>query len=277
MKLEFAGVKDQFIKPRSVFFLYGNYKSTFDLFCNFIAEKIRIIFGNCEVEMRFLSVAESLKIINGQCDLFASAKIDCLCLRNVEDSHWEKLSAVLHRENTIFVLECGDYAKSRRITDYCQKDEAIYAIASFKNDVTFYSLCRMFFPIATKEMHRMLVAAMGTRDESLSSFFTKVSLLLEDSMADEPNSNGDSFQIAADDHMHLPGILKQTFLQELSVIPLVRYLANTSIKKKFYRKHQINLQLNIQKKDVFKILLEAEIRQKLWGNVQKSHIYQALM
>ncbi|MDR1334889.1 MAG: hypothetical protein LBJ19_01260 [Holosporaceae bacterium] len=264
MKLEFAGIRDQFIRPQSVFFLYGNYKDTFDLFCDFLFEKIQKNFGNHPIKMHHISVADSLKITSEQCNLFAS-QIDCFCLRNVEDNHLEKLQAILQRENTIFILECGDYAKSKKITDHCQKDKNIYAIASFRNDITFRSICRMFFPTASAEVHRMLAATMENRDEALSSFFTKVSLLLKD--LKNPENCTDA----------LPSILKQTFLQELDTISLIRYLANAAIRKKFHHRHRLNLQLNLQKQDVFTILLKAEIRQKLSGNVRKSHIYQALI
>jgi hypothetical protein len=277
MKLEFSGVTDQLITPQSVFFLYGNYKSTFDLFCNFMTEKMRKIFIDKEIEMHFLSVADGLKVIGEQCDLF-SDKIDCFCLRHVEDNHLEKLQAILHRENTLFILECGDYVKSKKITDFWQKDKSIWAIASFKNDITYRSLCRMFFPSASGEVQRLLVAAMGGQEDALSSFFTKVSLLLEENVSDEQKGNNSKDTIKnVDISTDLQSILKRSFLQELGVIPLVRYLANVAIREKFQHKRQANLRFNLQKKDLFQTLLETEIKQKLTGNVRKSHLYQALI
>jgi hypothetical protein len=259
MKMEFKNINDKVIAEKSVFYLYGNYKKSFDVFCRFLAEKLKK--KSPEVDVFFVSVADCLEIVRAQCDLFG-LKTNCFCIRNVEDQHWEKISTAFNLDKNIFVLESGDYGKSKKITDHFLKDSEMCAVASFKNDLTFHSLCRMLLPDVGREAAGEIVKIMSVTDEPLTSLFTKISLLFE-------------YPVDPEGYSGLYGNLQRTFLQDLDVIPLVRYLSQTAIRQKIYQKLQSKL--NLGKKGILETLLKIELKQKLNGNVSKSHIYQEMI
>jgi hypothetical protein len=205
-----------------------------------------------------------------QYDLFET-KIQCFFIRNVDDNNLEKLSTVLHTQGNVFVLESGDYAKSKKATDHCIKDDAICAIASFHNNITLHSICGMLMPDVSKNIHNIIVEIINNSNEALLSFFAKISLLLDDI------KNASVKENSIDYCTELKSGTKQTFLQGLDIIPTIKYLLNAAVRETFFSKPQPYIRLNIRKRDVFETLLKAEIKQKLNGNVSKSHIYRELL
>ena len=115
MKIEFKNLTEKHFQPGRVFYLYGNYKKTFGVFCDFAITALNKNFPN--VDVHFYSVNECLKTINEQCDLFGT-NISCFCIRNVEDNHLEKIKPYLGNTDKIFLLESGDYPKSKKISDF---------------------------------------------------------------------------------------------------------------------------------------------------------------
>ena len=142
MKIEFKNVP-YYTKPGQIFFLYGNYKRTFDLVCEFIGSILKK--KNSNVQIKSCTFAEYEKDQEfAQCDLFGS-KITCYCIRKIEDKHLEKIQN-LPRDNNVFILESGDFFKSKKVTDALTKDPNVFAVASFNNRLTYLSLCNMVLP-----------------------------------------------------------------------------------------------------------------------------------
>ncbi|MDR1561310.1 MAG: hypothetical protein LBS23_03070 [Holosporaceae bacterium] len=254
MKIDFKNINEKHITANQVFYLYGNYKGAFGTFCDFIKEELRK--KSLSLEMHFCSLNECSDIINGQCDLFEK-KINCLCIRNLEDKHLEKLSAFLNSENNVFILESGDYGKSKKITDYFLQDKETIAIASFKNDVTLYSLSKLILPNLPQSLYDKIIKIINETDEELLSIFKKISLLLED------DSNDLKEYVAHKKH----------FLSQLEFIPLIRYLLQSIIKTIIMDKNSNSPKTNSSNAKTLSFLLNAEIRQKLGCKIDKSRIY----
>ncbi|MDR2681851.1 MAG: hypothetical protein LBB29_02290 [Holosporaceae bacterium] len=257
MKLEFKNINDSHITAKSVFYLYGNYKKTLGVFCDFILEKFMACY-QCPAENIDVfsgSVTECLKSMSEQCDLFNN-RVVCFCMRGVEDSHLEKISPLLEREGNIFILESGDYAKSKKITDYFQKSK-FPAVASFKSDITLYSLCRMLIPAAPSSVTAEIVKIINNSDEDLRSLFKKISILVD-----------------AHDYDLLQEYVtyKSTFFQQLDFIPMVRYMLNMAIKEKIYERKQEGM--SFSRNNIVQSLLKSEISQKFGKNLGKSYLYE---
>ncbi|MDR1362177.1 MAG: hypothetical protein LBJ16_03105 [Holosporaceae bacterium] len=258
MKRDFKNINDSVINGGSVFYLYGNFKKSWGVFCDFLREKIIRKYGAENVTIFCATVGDALKILRGQCSLFRDS-INVFCLRNIEDSHEEKLRPFLGLEENIFLLESGDYGKSRKVTDYFVKSN-FHAVASFKNDQTLHSLCRMLLPTIPLSMESELVKIMGNTDEDLRSVGMKISLLMEDGDLD---------------------LLKEytahaaTFLQQLDFIPLIRYLQNLAIKEQLCDSRKAGAGLKFPE-NILQLLLTAELRQKYGSDLPKSYLYNAI-
>ncbi|MDR1982955.1 MAG: hypothetical protein LBQ08_04140 [Holosporaceae bacterium] len=257
MKVDFKNINSHHIKIGSVFYLYGNYKKTFEVFCDFVRDELQKKM--MEVEVHFCSVTESLKIINGQCNLFGT-KVDCFFIRHVEDSHLEKVSKFFNEKNSIFVLESGNYLKSKKITDYFLKSDAI-AVSSFYNDQTLYSLCRMFFPNIPQTVCDEIVRIIKNTDEELYSVFKKAFILSGD-------CNCDDFKNYS--------IHKQSFLSGLNSIPLIRFLLQTTIRERIIKSANF-FKINILNENAIYHLLNAELKQKFGVEMGRGYIYQRLI
>ncbi|MDR3179847.1 MAG: hypothetical protein LBT70_03020 [Holosporaceae bacterium] len=260
MKLEFRNISDAHISDRSVFYLYGNYKKSFGVFCDFVREKFMARYG-CPAENIDIfagPVSECLKNIGRQCDLFGS-RVSFFCVRGIEDSHQEKLSPFLEQERNIFILESGDYGKSKKITDFFQKSK-FPAVASFRSDITLHSLCRLLIPAAPTAVTVEIVKIMNNSDEDLRSLFKKISILVD-----------------TNDHDLLKEYVtyKTTFFQQLDFIPLVRYLLNVAIKEKIYDRKQESI--NFSRHNIVQSLLKAEIAQKSGKDWSKSYLYNLVL
>ncbi|MDR2795026.1 MAG: hypothetical protein LBB12_04585 [Holosporaceae bacterium] len=256
MKVEFKSINDAHIMDRSVFYLYGNYKKSFGVFCDFVKEKFMARYG-CRAENIDVftgSVSECLKNVGGQCDLFGS-RVSFFCIRGVEDNHQEKLAPFLEQEKNIFILESGDYGKSKKITDFFQKSKFL-AVASFRSDITLHSLCRLLIPKASPAIAAEIVKIMNNSDEDLRSLFKKVSILVD-----------------ANDHNLLKEYVayKTTLFQQLDFIPMVRYLLNIALKEKVYDRKQENIDFSSH--NIVQSLLKAEIAQKSGKDLSKSYLY----
>ncbi|MDR1561079.1 MAG: hypothetical protein LBS23_01855 [Holosporaceae bacterium] len=262
MKIEFGNINDNHINSGKIFYLYGNYKKTFGVFCDFLREKFRnkFAFSFENIEVFHVSVAECIKTINSQCDLFGN-KISFFCIRNIEDNHMDKLTPLFHSKNNIFILESGDYGKSKKATEHFTKSADVYAVASFRNDITMASLCRLMLPSISSSMCHEIIKIINDTDEDLSSLFKKISLLFE----------GQNSEFLKEYTTY-----KQSFLQDMDFIPLVRYLMKLAIKEKISHKKQTFLQLNLSKKDTLKKLIKAEINQKIGTPLTKNFLYHEL-
>ncbi|MBR1734702.1 MAG: hypothetical protein IJ730_04560 [Alphaproteobacteria bacterium] len=255
MKLDFGNINDTHLKIGSVFFLYGNFKRTFDVFCDFISEKIKYKYYEASLTVNFCSINECEKIINNQCDLFGN-NINIFCIKNIEDNHIEKLSHFFTSINCIFILESGDYKKSKSITDNFTRDKNIYAVPSFKNDSTIISLCKLFLPQKNAiPLYQDIVKIINNTDEELISLFKKISLLI---------SSGDEKLLK--EYI----TYKNSFTQNLDFIPFARYLMKLALKEKIFEKKQTFVSNDLSKKSVIEKLLQAEINQKVGTPVTKN-------
>ena len=253
MKADFKNINPGNIKEGSVFYLYGNYKKTFEAFCNFVQEELQKKANTLSVYS--CTVTECLKIINGQCNLF-EGEINCFCIRNVDDSHLEKVFNFLNDVNNVFILESGNYSKSKKITDFFVSSKS-FAIASFNNELTLRSFTRMFFPNASQVICDEIVKIIGRTDEELYSIFKKLSLLLEDC---NPND------------LKEYSTRKQSFLSELDSIPLIRLLLQTIIKERIMKSANF-FKIDITNEDAVCNLLNAELLQKFGVEIGRGYIY----
>jgi hypothetical protein len=253
MKADFKNINEKHIVPGSVFYLYGNYKKTFDVFCDFMCGKFQE--KSLNVSMHFCSINDCADIISNGYDLFEE-KFYCLCIRNVEDKHIEKLSPFLNVSNNIFILESGDYVKSKKITDYFLKSDGVFSIASFKNDITLHSLCRMFFENFSPTTYDKIVKIINETDEELLSIFRKLSILVEKNTLD----------------LEKYITYKKLFVSELELISLIRYLSQSYIKEKILNKNQSDETAKSQNENLISLLLDAEMKQKTGQEITKSYI-----
>jgi hypothetical protein len=196
-------------------------------------------------------------MINGQCDLFKKS-IDCFCIKNVEDNHLEKVSKFFEEKNCVFILESGNYMKSKKITDYFSKSEA-FVIPSFDNEMTRHSVTKMFFPNVSRGVLDEIVRIINNTDEELYSVFKKISFL------------SDNINLLKDYFTH-----KQSFLSGLDLIPLIRFLLQTVMRERIVKSPNFS-KINIQSRDAISHLLNSELIQKFGVEIGRGHIYQRLM
>ncbi len=255
MKAEFKDISQA--KVGNAFFLYGNYKKSFELFCEHIYE-ISLNQG-LKIKTITCTFAEYLKMQTGsQCDLFDTV-VNCFCIRNIEDKHLDHLLN-LNRENSIFILECGNYFKSKKVSAELQKNKDFISIASFNNDMTFHSLCKMMLPKHSATTHCEIVKIIQETDESLTSLFKKISLLLD----------GDGINTLRNYSTY-----KKSFINDLDFIPLARYALQAAIKSNIFHQDQSYTKLKLENKIHF--LLDAERKQKLSYALNKNYIFDCTL
>jgi len=255
VKLEFKNAPYN-IKEGQVFFLYGNYKKAFDLFCNFVASKLKEKRSN--VQIKNCTVAEYEKNRSfSQCDLFEN-KLTCYCIRGIEDKHLENIRN-FSRENSVFILESGDFFKSKKVTEALTKDPNILAIASFNNNMTFTSVCSMILPKLPSVICNEIVKIINETDEELTSLFNKLSLLLED-------NNTENLDTYVKD--------KKSFLDDLEDISFIRFALQAAIKENIF--HQDQSYTKMKLKDKIHFLMDAEIKQKSEYPFNKSYLLKNL-
>ncbi|MDR2268042.1 MAG: hypothetical protein LBD81_01155 [Holosporaceae bacterium] len=260
MKLDFKNIDDSIVKDGSVFYLYGNFKKAFGVFGDFLREKLICKYSAENVTAFSCStVSDCLKNLRGQYSLFGG-EVNFFTIRNVEDGHWEKLQPFLGTAGNVFLLESGDYSKSKKVTD-CFVKSSFYAIPSFKSDQTLYSLCKMLLPTIPQSAVTELAKIIGNTDEDLRSFWIKVDLIAEDG----------SLKLLKEYAVH--GV---TFLQQLDFIPLIRYLQNLAIKERIYDRKTAGIPTIKFPENVMELLLNAELQQKYGSNLTKSYIYKAI-
>lgn len=260
MKIDFANISDIHIEPGKIFYLYGNYKKAFDVFCDFVIEKFKNKFKCAKVDVFYISFSECIKIKNEQCDLF-EMQTRFFCIKNIEDNHIDKFNRLFSHSKDIFILDSGDYRKSKKVNDFCLKQGDINAIASFKNDATLISLCKMLFPAIPSAVHYEIVKIINNTDEELFSLLRKISILL-----DEGN-----LELLKQYTIH-----KQSFLQDMDFIPLVRYLLRLSTQEKIYDKKHEFIALNLLKENAIEDLIKSEIYHKTGITLGKSYLYHIL-
>jgi len=258
VKIDFGNITNNHIEPGKVFYLYGNYKKSFDVFCDFVVEKFRSKFKYPLENLNtfHVSVSECTKIMNSQCDLFGT-QTRFFCIRNIEDNHIDRLTELFRNSNDIFILNSGDYRKTKKITDFFLKHDFFNAIASFKNDLTLMSLCKMMLPSMSCTIYSEIVKIINDTDEELFSLFRKISLLLSE-------ENLESLKEYT--------TYKESFLESLDPISLIRYLLRLSIKEKIYDKKQDVIKFNLSKENVIEHFLKSEIYQKTGVNLEKCYI-----
>ena len=255
MKLEFKNVPYN-LKEGQIFFLYGNYKKAFDLFCDFVASKLKE--KRINVQVKSCTVAEYEKDQSfSQCDLFES-KLTCYCIRGIEDKHLEKIQN-FSRENSVFILESGDFFKSKKVTDALVKDSNVLALASFNNNMTFLSLCNMILPKLPSVIYNEIIKIINETDEGLISLFRKLSLLLDENNLDDLKDYVKN---------------KQSFLDNLEEISLIRFVLQAAIKENVFGKDQSYTGLDLKHKIHF--LMDAEIKQKSEYPFNKNYLRKNL-
>lgn len=237
MKREFSAVKS-ILNSNSVYFLYGNYKKAFYIFCDFIASKLDLI-------PEYYSISDFLTSNHFQASLFEEKK-KCICIKNIEDKDLKKIEPFLDDPSKIFVMESGDFLKSKIVVDYFVKSEKYIAIASFKNDFTLISLLKMLFPNCSRDEINQIINLINNTDEELFSFFTKIGLLLEESPEDLKNYF----------------VFKEEFIDELEPISFLRYVSSMLLKYKLYDKNFNKLKLDFNKPGLMKKIIETEIKYK---------------
>ncbi|MDR2157757.1 MAG: hypothetical protein LBO02_00365 [Holosporaceae bacterium] len=186
--------------------------------------------------------------------------MDCFFIKNVEDQHLEKISKFFNEKNSVFVLESGNYIKSKKITDYFLKSEAI-SVASFANDATLHSLCRMIFPNISQIACDEIVKIIDNTDEELYSVFLKISLLLD-------GRNWEDLKSYA--------VHKRSLLGGLDLIPLIRFLLQTVMRERILKSANFS-KISIGNRDAIHHLLNAELMQKFGSEISKSYVYHKLI
>ena len=257
MKVEFKNINEKHFQPGRVFYLYGNYKKTFGAFCDFAITALRNNFS--DVNVHFCTVSECLKDISEQCDLFGTS-ISCFCIRNAEDNHMEKIKPYLGNADKLFILESGDYGKSKKITDFFVNDRNFCAVASFKNNLTLQSIIKMIMPNVSVVAVNKISDIINNTDEDLLSLLKKISLLCE-------NNDIANLQEYA--------TYKQSFWEGLDFIPLVRLLLQSAIKQKVFDKSFGDVHIGTRKDDI-EFLLNAELKQKYETELTKSYLYNRM-
>ncbi len=255
MKLEFKNAPYN-IKEGQIFFLYGNYKKAFDLFCSFVASKLKEKRSNVQVKNCTVTEYEKNRSFS-QCDLFET-KLTCYCIRGIEDKHLENVRN-FSRENSVFILESGDFFKSKKITEALTKDPNILAIASFNNNMTLTSVCNMILPKLPSVIYNEIVKIINETDEELTSLFRKLSLLLED-------NNAENLDTYVKD--------KKSFLDDLEDISFIRFALQAAIKENVFHQDQSYTKLNL--KDKIHFLMDAEIKQKSDSFLNKNYLRKNL-
>ncbi|MDR0677806.1 MAG: hypothetical protein LBF57_04025 [Holosporaceae bacterium] len=248
MKSDFKNLSE--IKKGSVFYLYGNYKKSFEIFCEYVGYKL----SSLEMEVHFCTFFECLRIINGQCNLF-DTRTNCFYIKNIEDNCLEKIQPLLDSNRDIFILESGNYLKSKKITDFCLSSDKVIALPSFNNDLTLQSLCKMFFPNLSPEIRNEIIKIANHTDEEIYSIFKKISFL-------------ENFETLKDYSTY-----KKAFLDDFDTIPLIRFLSQMVIKERIFEKSSSLLGIKFSNKEILNDLLTLELNQKRGFDIIKSQIY----
>ncbi len=254
MKIEFKNIP-RYLDKR-IFFLYGNYKLTFDVFTEYIINKFREKKLNLEIYK--YSITEYSKLRKSSQNNLFNDVIRCYCLKDLEDKHLNIIK-ILPKEQDIFILESGEFLKSKQITEFAQKDEEIVSIASFYNDLTLLSLCQLLIPQKSSTIYDEIINIIKETDECLLSLFRKLSLLLED------NNQQDLINYVKH---------KKSFLNELDFIPIVRYALQAALKENIFHQNQNYTKMNLSNKIHF--LLDAERKQKSLYPLSKSYLIENL-
>ena len=145
----------------------------------------------------------------------------------------------------MFILESVDFFKSKKVTEALVKSPDILALASFNNNMTFLSLCNMILPRLPSVIYNEIIKIINGTDESLVSLFKKLSLLLDEGNFEDLKSYIKN---------------KQSFLDDLDEISLIRFALQAAIKENVFEKDQTYTGLKLKHKIHF--LMDAEIKQK---------------
>jgi hypothetical protein len=188
-------------------------------------------------------------------------KVTVYCMKNIEDIHLEKIDQLLENSRAIFILENGDYGKSKKITEQLIKSEIVYAVASFKNDGTLMSLCKMMLPNLAISTQREIVKIINNTDEELASLFRKMQLLIDDG----------NNELLLEYVTH-----KRSFMSDMDFIPMVRYLLKLAEAAKIFDKKQTYFPFDFSKKKLIEKLLKAEIEKKNNTPIGRSYLYYQL-
>lgn len=268
MKFDFSSINQSHIRVGSAFLLFGNFKHSFEVFCAFVHRSVLSQFGrDNQINIHCCSMNDCYQFLKNRCDLFGNC-IEIFCVRNVEDARLEKLQQVLLSENCIFIFEAGEFQKSKNVTDYFSKNRGMYAIFSFKNDITLISLCKLLLPESIPtEIHHEIVNLLKNTDEPLVSFFEKINLLLSNAGVDIKKNK---------DILREYITYKASFLQNLEFIPLARYFQKLAIKEKFLDKKRTSTDIpGLSQRMAIEKKLKLEIIQKTKMQLPKSVLFWA--
>lgn len=258
MVLNFEDIKSGYAISGSVFFLFGNFKRSFDVFCDFVFQKVKENFENYIFDIHYCSLQECSRIIQSECDLFGNC-FKVFCIRGIEDKDVDLILPLFSARSCIFLLECGDFRKSKKVTDYFKNDPKIYAIPSFNNDLSLLSLSKLMLPSeSSKTVHQKIVNLIKNTDEPLLSFFKKISLLVTSEKREDIVSLLEEY-----------AVYKNSFIQKLDFISFARYLQKSIVRNNFLpQKSQFFDNSSVQKSGLEKIL-KCEIEYKMGVTIPK--------
>lgn len=259
MKIDFSNFNSDFVRDGAVFFLFGNFKRSFEVFCEFVISKIRAKFETSGLNIHYCALQDASKILQNRCDLFGN-DFDVFCIRGIEDQHLSKLTSLFSEHNCIFILEAGDFRKSKEATDFFRENKNTFAIASFLNDIGLMSLCKMLLPRGTSTaVCRKVAELMSNTDESLISFFKKINLLIESTESNDINNVLQKYTT-----------YKMSFIQKMDFIPLLKYLQKLAVKEKICLKKAQFYDMNLSRNGVLEEFIKYEINYKLGIQLPKS-------
>lgn len=253
--MDFSNINSNHINEDSVFFLFGNFRRSFEIFCDFIVENIRKKFETIEINSHYCSLQECSKIIQNRCDLFGNT-LNIFCIREVEDQHLDKLTPLFQESNCVFVLEAGDFRKAKKITEFFRENRKMYAIPSFNNDITLTSLCKLLLPSGIQNVvYRKIVELINSTDEPLISFFQKINLLIDET---EKSSKNIDISKLLQEYI----VYKTSFIQKMDFIPLLKYLQKSTVKEKILEKKVPFNDQDLLRENMLGKLIKEEINYK---------------
>lgn len=249
MKVDFKAVLKSVIEPGIHFFLYGNNKRTFHVFCDYVVCRLKNVYQNLDV--RFCKPGEDPMVQED--DLF-DRRITCVCIRDIEDRHQKYLQPLLDNTNVVLILEAGNFTQSKTITEYFAQSRLHYAVASFKNELTFRSLCSLLFPEMNLDQQRAIASFMESTDEELFSLSRKISLLDRELL-----NNYLAYKVKS--------------IENVEMIPLIRYFLKIALQMHINGSDSSSKKLP---KDMLSFLLETEAKIKSGIDLPRSFIYHKI-
>lgn len=174
MRVDFSRInKNTIINNKAVFF-YGNYQDGAMIFWEIILKIIKK--GNvnsfCVLASEFVKSDPS----GEQIDLFSA--MNAYYIKNAEDAHLKFIQNFIEKNhNAFFVIQAGDFRKSKKITDYFTKHEKYASVASFNNPIGIESIIKFITNKVSAKFFPKIFGAINGGTESLFSLMQKIEIL----------------------------------------------------------------------------------------------------